>query len=869
MGADQSKSSSNTSEADRRPPDYYELLNVDEDADYEVIKRSYRKLALVNHPDKNPDRIEEATKLFADLQQAYEILSDPQERAFYDSHRNAPVAATDDDIFEYIRTGDAATNDPRSKLNRRSAGDPGIQLEQLMAFFDPKLARKLDDSTEGFYSVYRTLFGLLASDERLHCDPSHHMSYPSFGHSSTTYAPPLGLTRAQRDSQIWARDFYAVWGEFVTEKRFDWINKWDADKGDDRMVRRAMEKENKKAREEVRKDYNDTVRQLVNFIQHRDPRFKLHQAKLAQAKSMKASGSGSSTPSAKPAINAEAARKREQERLRQAAAYEEQDWQKMSGNKSDGEEEDAEDAEEEQLGDGTGVRIDDGNGNEIFECVACSKTFASEASWENHERSKKHKQAVWRLKKEMRAEAKAMGMDYSEAEQDGEEADVKEPVLAEDDPLDTLPVEEAHVSPMEEENTKETYSSKKHKKKSGKASALSPAELKSDTETASPLPEQRTMDDSTDVAEDEDTKPDTEAASGPSKRDKRRAREARKKAEEEERMAAVKAARKATKHSLAASRDEAISARPSGLSKQASPDDESFVLPKQKGKTRSKVSKGDRSGTVREANANEAQLKVVATGIQEKRDKMVEKWGSEWEELGSKLLNLLNGNQKGAIAIICLGLGKPFTDRTAQIQLALLLGLVGALGSKASEVVIFDPVFDDNDKGLLRQLGLEASEQNLLGKHELQDDRSYLIYLPHAPRQIYEAILSTNYNPNLCGSSPGRVILGNDLRDYLPGYVNDTHSIEGTGEADFTKPKKKRGKGERRPPVKDSVLARLVPHMSTLSFTSALPETNLPGFARAFLSFTLQWIEEDKKTQIDWERKLPDIEWGDDGEIIH
>lgn len=46
----------------------------------------------------------------------------------------------------------------------------------------------------------------------------------------------------------------------MTEKKFEWINKWDAERGDDRMVRRAMEKENKKAREETRKEYNETVR---------------------------------------------------------------------------------------------------------------------------------------------------------------------------------------------------------------------------------------------------------------------------------------------------------------------------------------------------------------------------------------------------------------------------------------------------------------------------------------------------------------------------------------------------------------------------------------------------------------------------------
>jgi DnaJ family protein A protein 5 len=51
-----------------------------------------------------------------------------------------------------------------------------------------------------------------------------------------------------------------VWGEFITEKRFEWVGKWDADRGEDRGIRRIMEKENKKVREDYRKEYNDTVR---------------------------------------------------------------------------------------------------------------------------------------------------------------------------------------------------------------------------------------------------------------------------------------------------------------------------------------------------------------------------------------------------------------------------------------------------------------------------------------------------------------------------------------------------------------------------------------------------------------------------------
>ena len=64
--------------------DYYKILGVEKDAGDTEIKKAYRKLAVVHHPDKNPND-PEAEGRFKDIQEAHETLSDAQKRERYDS----------------------------------------------------------------------------------------------------------------------------------------------------------------------------------------------------------------------------------------------------------------------------------------------------------------------------------------------------------------------------------------------------------------------------------------------------------------------------------------------------------------------------------------------------------------------------------------------------------------------------------------------------------------------------------------------------------------------------------------------------------------------------------------------------------------
>ena len=71
--------------------DFYKLLGVDRNASDAEIKKSYRRMAMKFHPDRNKDNPEEAEKTFKQIKEAYEVLSDPKKRSAYDQFGHAGV----------------------------------------------------------------------------------------------------------------------------------------------------------------------------------------------------------------------------------------------------------------------------------------------------------------------------------------------------------------------------------------------------------------------------------------------------------------------------------------------------------------------------------------------------------------------------------------------------------------------------------------------------------------------------------------------------------------------------------------------------------------------------------------------------------
>src|ERR1700689_3530970 len=72
--------------------DYYEVLGVAKNASAEEIKKSYRKVAMQFHPDRNPGD-KAAEDKFKEAAEAYEVLSDNDKRAQYDRYGHAGLGS--------------------------------------------------------------------------------------------------------------------------------------------------------------------------------------------------------------------------------------------------------------------------------------------------------------------------------------------------------------------------------------------------------------------------------------------------------------------------------------------------------------------------------------------------------------------------------------------------------------------------------------------------------------------------------------------------------------------------------------------------------------------------------------------------------
>ncbi|XP_072973326.1 DNAJ protein JJJ1 homolog isoform X2 [Typha angustifolia] len=366
----------------------YEILGVSRDASQDDIRAAYKRLALQLHPDKVAASCggavsDSATAAFQELLNAYEVLSDPKERAYYDSHRSQILF---------------------SDLSSNSRDHSPFDLD-LFSFFNVSVFSGYSDSGRGFYKVYGDLFSKVYSQELWFA------SQLGIPQDSISPAPLIGNLESPYE-QVTA--FYNYWIGFCTVMDFAWVDEYDASAGPNRRSRRAMEEENKKLRKKARRAYNDSVHGLAAFVRKRDKRVDAMMVKRNLEEEKKR--------------EEEKARKKEEERkkMERAQAFVEPEWTKVD------EVEDFCGYDDGYDYDGKSKKKTDG-GEELY-CVICSKKFRSHKQWKNHEQSNKHKDKVAQVKMAFEKEDKIL--------KEGEDQEKVHVRIAFDPPQESGSVEE-------------------------------------------------------------------------------------------------------------------------------------------------------------------------------------------------------------------------------------------------------------------------------------------------------------------------------------------------------------------------------------------------------------------------------------------
>ncbi len=182
------------------------------------------------------------------------MLSNPQEKAWYDDHR------------EDILRGAGSRGGGGGGVHGDSGGseDPDDNLPNLWPFFSSRCYSSYNDKDrDGFYAVYEAAFATAWAAEPSDAKPVP----PSFGDSQT----PWKRVRA----------FYVFWSSFVSQSTFAWADHWRVPEGDSRDVRRQMKKENDRLRAAAKRKWHETVRQLAMHVKQRDKRVLAEQQRAA------------------------------------------------------------------------------------------------------------------------------------------------------------------------------------------------------------------------------------------------------------------------------------------------------------------------------------------------------------------------------------------------------------------------------------------------------------------------------------------------------------------------------------------------------------------------------------------------------------
>jgi len=170
------------------------------------------------------------------------VLSNADDRAWYDSHKDQILKGKNteemkEEDMSYMTKADV------KKMNSTSA----------YKGFDV-------DKEDNFYRVYRDFFLQMDREEELEEEMgTEHRAAPAFGDNLSTA------------EEVFA--FYRYWSGFATAKQFTYADMYNPNEAPNRRIKRIIEDENKKERNKERKEFNNQVQQLLDFLKSKDTRY--------------------------------------------------------------------------------------------------------------------------------------------------------------------------------------------------------------------------------------------------------------------------------------------------------------------------------------------------------------------------------------------------------------------------------------------------------------------------------------------------------------------------------------------------------------------------------------------------------------------